>query len=313
MSDQDVELARTVGSNHGVFTAADATRFGIDERGRRYRVSAGRWRRLYQGVYQLEGTPTTWRSALVAACCAGGELAAASHRSAAKLWGLAGGREGQLEISCPRWRRSQHRGLLVHETKLTRDVDFTAIDGIPVTSVARTLLDLGAVCRSTVVEMALDGALRRDLVSLSELRTTVDELARRGRDGCGILRGILADRSPENAVPESEPETRLRRVLIDHGLPVPVPQFVVRDHGRFVARVDFAYPDERIAIEYDSYEHHTGKLALVRDSARRNQLTAIDWSVVTATMDDLRSGGDALCVTIRSRLGVKLRCPSVGI
>lgn len=287
--------------------------FGIGERGRRYRVSSGRWRRLYQGVYQLEGAPTTWRSALLAACRAGGDFAAASHRSAAKLWGLAGGREGHLEIACPRWLRSQHSGLLVHETKLTRSVDLDAVDGIPVTSAARTLLDLGAVCRPTVVEMALDGALRRELVSIRELEATLSALARRGRDGCGVLRGILADRSPHSTIPESEPETLLRRVLLDHGLPAPVPQYVVRHHRRFVARVDFAYPEERIAIEYDSYEHHTGKLALVRDSARRNQLVAIDWTVVTATMEDLRSGGDALSATIRSRFGVRLRRQSAGI
>ena len=62
-------------------------------------------------------------------------------------------------------------------------------------------------------------------------------------------------------------------VIRRHGLPAPVPQHVVRDeHGQFVARVDLAYPDRTIAIEYDSYQEHVGKAALVRDSRRRNAL-----------------------------------------
>ena len=65
---------------------------------------------------------------------------------------------------------------------------------------------------------------------------------------------------------------------------------VTHDDGRFVARVDLAYADKRIAIEYDSFEHHTGKVALVRDSTRRNALAAAGWTVLSATAADLRSG-----------------------
>jgi hypothetical protein len=307
MSDQDVELARIVRSTQSIFTAAQAEAVGIRGNGRRYRVRIGHWDQLYSGIYRLAGAPATWRGDVLAACHAGGELTAASHRSAAALWGIAGGREDALEITCSRWRRARQAGLLVHETKLIRSSDLVQVDGIPVTSVARTLLDLGAVCTPTVVEIALEAALRRNLVMLTDLTATLRELGRRGRDGCGVLRSILDERAPHEATPESDMETFLRRVLLRHGLPAPVPQYVVRYHGRFVARVDFAYPEERIAVEYESYEHHTGKVALVRDSARRNQLIAADWTVVTATMRDLRAGGHELAATIRSRFGVKNR------
>jgi very-short-patch-repair endonuclease len=70
---------------------------------------------------------------------------------------------------------------------------------------------------------------------------------------------------------------------------------VIRHQGVFVARVDAAYPELRIAIEYDSYEHHTGKLALVRDTDRRNRLLRIGWPTVTFTAADIRrDGGDAI-------------------
>ena len=87
-------------------------------------------------------------------------------------------------------------------------------------------------------------------------------------------------------------ETKMKQLFRRHGLPTPAFQYVIRHDGRFVARVDAAYPQLRIAIEYDSYEHHTGKLAIVRDNDRRNQLRNIRWDSITFTAADLaRDGG----------------------
>jgi very-short-patch-repair endonuclease len=80
-------------------------------------------------------------------------------------------------------------------------------------------------------------------------------------------------------------------VLRSHGLPTPARQHVIRDDtGAFVARVDLAYPDLRIAIEYDSYQEHVGKRQLVRDSRRRNAITALGWIVLVGTAEDVRLG-----------------------
>jgi very-short-patch-repair endonuclease len=177
------------------------------------------------------------------------------------------------------------------------------VDGISVTTAARTLLDLGAVHDSSVVEMALERALRRELVTTCELSQLVRALGRRGRNGVGVLRQLVETRDPAHAPTESDMETRLRRVLRRHGLPEPVPQFVIRDDaGHFVARVDFAYPEQRIAIEYDSFEHHTGTVAHVRDHSRRNRIEGLHWAVIVATVADIRSGGDQLAQTLRNRL-----------
>ena len=90
-------------------------------------------------------------------------------------------------------------------------------------------------------------------------------------------------------------ETRLKRLLRRHGFPAPVFQYVIHDGRRFVARVDAAYPELRIALEYDSYEHHIGKLALVRDNDRRNQLTRLGWRTITFTAADMdHDGGQAI-------------------
>jgi hypothetical protein len=190
----------------------------------------------------------------------------------------------------------------VHESNAFEPVDHGVVEGIPVASVPRTLLDLGAVARPLTVDMAIDNALRRELVSLAELQKTLARLGRSGRNGAGVLRSVLEARGVR--VPtDSEMESLLLDVLKRHGLPEPDVQFVVlSDRGEFLGQVDAAYAEIKFAIEYESYEHHVGKAALVRDSARRNKLVAAGWTVVTATAVDLQSGGQDLCEAIRACL-----------
>src|SRR5262249_43583074 len=124
----------------------------------------------------------------------------------------------------------------------------------------------------------------------------------RGRNGIGVLRDLLKSHDPLAGTPESAMESMLKRLLRRHGLPNPRFQYVIRHNGRFVARVDAAYPELRIAIEFDSYEHHTGKLAVVRDNDRRNKLKQIRWETVTFTAADLqRDGGHAIEALIVAR------------
>jgi very-short-patch-repair endonuclease len=262
----------------------------------------GRLESPYVGVYRVAGAPITWRTNVLAACWAGGVRAVASHRSAAALWDLPGQREEIAEIMCPRWRRARHDGLVLHETKLLGSADTTEVDGIPVTMVERTLVDLGAVCSPPVVEMALDNALRRELVTHRSVFTILDRIGKQGRNGVGVLRQILRERDLGEQPTESPKETELLRLIRNAGLPMPSTQVDIRHRGRFVARVDFAYPDARLVIEYDSRSHHVGVVEMERDSARRNLLVAADMTVLVATQRDLSSGGRALCDAIRSHL-----------
>jgi very-short-patch-repair endonuclease len=88
--------------------------------------------------------------------------------------------------------------------------------------------------------------------------------------------------------------------LVSAGLPEPAVQHVVTDSNEaFVARVDLAYPNARLAIEYDSYQEHTGKIALIRDSSRRNALVATGWTVLSATAADLQRNCRTLIRDVR--------------
>jgi len=291
----DLAVARLASAQHAVFDVAGLDALGCSVAERRHRVERGIWVSLHDGVYRIAGAPPTWRGDLLAACLAGGDDTVASHRSAAAIWNVDGGRRDVREILCPRWRRSFEDGPIIHETKALDARDVTVVDAIPVTTIERTLLDLGAVVTPVVVERAVETALRRELTSLLDLRATVRRLGRRGRNGVGVLRGIIDERDPDRRLTESSMEMRLLQALRAHGLPEPVTQHSIYEGGRFVARVDAAYPDLRIALEYESVDWHTGKAALLRDSARRNAVVAAGWLPVAVTVDDLRSGGHRVC------------------
>jgi hypothetical protein len=298
----DAYVRTLAAQQHGVFHLGQLDGIGLTRSTRERRVTSGAWLSLFEGIYRLGGVPPSWEGDVLAACWAGGPLTVASHRTAAALWGLPGKARHPIEITCRRWRRARTRDLVVHESNAFEPVDHGVVEGIPVASVARTLLDLGAVARPLTVDMAIDNALRRELVSLAELQKTLARLGRSGRNGAGVLRSVLEARGIR--VPtDSEMESLLLDVLKRHGLPEPDVQFVVlSDRGEFLGQVDAAYADVKFAIEYESYEHHVGKAALVRDSARRNKLVAAAWTVVTATAVDLQSGGQDLCEAIRACL-----------
>lgn len=302
-TDADRVLAEHASCHHGVFRGGHARMAGLSGRQIVTRIADGRWEMLHVGVYRVGGAPRTWEGDLLAACWAGGDRAAGSHRSAAEVHGLPGSRRDFVEITCPRWRRAQHSGVVVHETKAMDPVDLTIVQGIVVTTVARTIFDLGSVFKGAgLVEMALENGLRRGLTTLDEMAATVKRLSRSGRAGGPVLRDLLDARDPERRPTESEMETRLIQAMRAHGLPVPTTQHEIRQGSAFIARVDVAYPDAKIAIEYDSDEFHSGRTATGRDRGRRHRLISAGWLPIDVGPADLRSGGTVACAAIGQAL-----------
>ncbi len=268
-------------------------------RGVRPRTQAPARRRVggmlvHDRVYRIVGyTDDLARRARSPRAGPAGSRAVASHRSAAALWELPGRSVDIVEITCPRWRRARHDGLVVHESGALTDDDTTVgrrHSGHDASS-ARSSTSPGSAVRRPSTSRSTTRCAASSPRSRSCTRPST-RLARRGRPGTQLFRTALADRDPDATLSESERERLLFRMLRRHGFPTPVPQYEIRDEsGNVVARADFAYPDLKIAIEYDSYQEHTGKVALVRDSARRNAVVALGWAPIAATADDLRTGG----------------------
>jgi very-short-patch-repair endonuclease len=299
----DQALARISESHHGMFALHHLDELGYSREARAVRLETGRWIHVHDGVYQMAGTPLGWRSRLLGACWAGGTRALASHRSAAALWALPSGCTDIAEVICPRWKRTRHDGLVVHESLVIDDEDDRAeVDGIPCTSAARTLFDLARGLSAVMLDANIDAALRRGLVSIEDLRSTSARLVRKGRPGGRRFRDAVEARSAAAALPESVPERLLADMLVRQGLPAPRHQFVVRDRsGAFVARVDLAYPDWMVVIEYDGVEYHTSTAAHVRDSVRRDAIGDLGYGVLTATSADLKDRGARIASSIRRR------------
>ncbi len=285
---------------HALITLDQARAEAMTARAARHQVDMGRWVRSHLGVYRVAGAPASWRQDLMAACLAAGEGAMASHRSAARLWGLIG--EEVLEVSISRPGCHRLPGVIVHRSTDLHTTRALRCDGIPVTPPARTLVDLGAVVHERVVERALDTALVRHLVTLNELRATLDLLGRKGRRGAGVLRCLLDDRSDAAAGSESVLEARMWRLCRDHGLPEPVGQHEVRNGRRLVGRVDFAFLRVRLAIEVDGYEHHASLRAFRHDRARQNELVATGWTVLRFTWHDVTQQPERVATSIAAFL-----------
>lgn len=182
-----------------------------------------------------------------------------------------------VEVTAPIYRRSPV--VVVHRGNLARR-DRAPLRGIPVTGVAHTLADLGAVVTEERVEAALESALRRRLVKFDDLLVRLDDLGGRGRRGVGTLRVLLDDR---RLVPtESELERALDRVLAWGKFFPAERQFPVFD-GQELRRLDFAYPELMLAIEAESYQWHLDKNAFESDLARRNRLLNLGWHVLYFT------------------------------
>ena len=258
------------------------------------RLAKGRLVRLHREVYAIAGTPPSWHQTLLAAVLWGGPGSAASHRAAATLWKL-DGIERALEITTP--RRLDSHSVISHRNEPLPSHDLKLIDGIPTTGIDRTLFDLSGVVEISVLEDALDAALRKRLTSVARLRLRLRQTS--GRRGVKNLRKLLDERTNDGQPTQSRFETRLNRLLVDGGLP-PLRQFTVWDGGEFVARVDFCYPDAKLIVEADSYRWHSSKRAWERDLERRNQLTELGWQIVHITWNDLMRRPDATLGRLRA-------------
>lgn len=153
----------------------------------------------------------------------------------------------------------------------------TTVDGIPVTTVARTLLDLSSCIGPVLLARMLDDAVRRRLVRVDELRACYEALTVQGRRKTRVVRALLDERLPGLRPGDSEREQALVQVLLEADLGRAAQQYQVVAGGR-VYLLDLAYPDERVGVEYDGFAEHTTFTAFTSDHRRDADLDAAGWT-----------------------------------
>jgi hypothetical protein len=252
------------------------------------------WVNVLPGVYRAASTPESWHQKLVAACLWAGEGAVVSHLSAARLHGLEGippmrRREPiELTIQFGTYRRSP--GLLVHRSRKLERGDRSTVDGIPVTGLARTLVDLSPMLDERRLCVALDSGLARHRsIDVRMLRRDVRRLKTKGRRAARGLERLLAERAPEAVHLDSALERRFSAALRSAGLPRPAEHFDVVEGGRHIAELDFAYPRVRLGIELDGANVHRRPSVWERDLDQRSDLAAAGWRLVLVTWAQLET------------------------
>ncbi len=201
-----------------------------------------------------------------------------------------------------RWQRSQQPPFRVHESKDLIPEDRVVVDGIPTTTPARTVVDLGASAK-WLVEKALDRGLRLGHFTLVDVAAFVGRVGRRGRTGVGIIRPLIEERLGWSGATESDFEDLFRRVWGDRD-PQPVPQYVIEDRRwGFVCRADFAFPEERIRIELDSEAFHMERPTFQRDRRVQNRTELLGWRTFRYTWRDLMDRPHVVVAEIRAALG----------
>jgi very-short-patch-repair endonuclease len=220
------------------------------------------------------------------ACLALGHPVAASHTSAARLWGLDGMAQTDVHLVVPRGRsgRLSDERVVVHHGQLD-EPDLVECQQLPVTAAARTILDLAAIVTAAALSRATDDALRRRVVTLDDLRR---ERATRPRmRGAAIVDEIIGRRD-ETGSGDSAWEDTVFDWIVDAGLPAPRRQYQVVLAGS-VAVLDMAYPVERIAVEFDGFTWHGTRSRFDRDRVRMSELSAAGWRMVAITSAQSRA------------------------
>lgn len=277
----ETDVLRLARRQHGLISRQQALDAGMTRHQVQHRLDEKRWESVDYGVYCLVGTALTFHQRLLAPCLAG--PAVASHRAAGELWQLPVPERGIVEVTALRWTRRRRTTAIWHESRFLDGDDITSLDAVPVTRATRTLIDLGSVLDELDFEAALDDALRRGLTSLESLRRHLNRLRRVHARETALERTAIERRGTRVRVPESALESRLLHVVQKSGFSSPEAQFVINDDRRFVARVDFAWPAARVALEAQSLQFHAGRQSLERDVERRNELESLGWRVFEAT------------------------------
>jgi very-short-patch-repair endonuclease len=291
-------IARLAGKQHGVIARTQLRALGLDKFAIRRRIAAGMLHPLYEGrVFATSLGPQTRSGRYLAAVMACGKDARLGHRSAADSWGLRPS-EGRIEVIVPLGRHDV-AGLIVHQSRMLDPQDFTVNDGIPITSVARTLLDLSAVVRPVDLPAAIDRAERLGLLDVDAVLGVLDR--GRGRRGARALRRAIAAYVPSTQ--KSELERRFRDLLEDR-FDGPRPFFnALVDGETGTHEIDAYWQAERLAVQLDGFEFHRTRRDRERDAASDADLELEGYRVLRLTWDDVTVHTERTVRRVRLALG----------
>ncbi|MFP5330930.1 MAG: hypothetical protein ACLGHX_00990 [Acidimicrobiia bacterium] len=276
-----IDLAMTQG---GVVTRTQAIELGFTPKQIKGRLRLGTWRLVKRGVYQL-AEPRDRRD-LMRTVLATWPGAAVSHESAAEIHRFPYVEAKGITVS--------HHSRTTHDfpdvdVRRNHDLDdwhVTTIDGVRVTTVARTIVDLAADRSVRHIGAILDRLVSDNKVDIFEVAVVLAATGRRGKPGTVTMREVLDARIGDD-YSASELERRGRKIIAAAGLPLPVPEYPIP--WTVNRRFDDAYPELKIAIEWDSMRFHGQKASFEADRIRDRDATLNGWVILRFTWEDVHA------------------------
>ena len=267
------------GRQHGVVARRQLLALGFNKREIEHRVSRGRLHLVMRGIYAVGWPRLTKKRRWMTAVLACGEGAVLSHRSAAALWGIGFERERLIDISVRRRAELKRPGLRVRGRPSLGPEDVTSVDGIPVTAIVQTLLDLATELPPGRLERAVNEADKYDLVDPETLRSRLGDHV--GEPGTKALRKLLDKRTFR--LSDSDLEVLFRPIARKAGLPPPLTKQKVNGF-----EVDFFWPDLGLVVETDGLRYHRTPSTQTRDARRDRAHTLAGMTPLRFTHYEIR-------------------------
>jgi very-short-patch-repair endonuclease len=290
----DQAVAALAERQHGVVSRRQLLEMGMGRGAIGWRLDRGRLHPVHLGVYAVGCSLLGRKGRWMAAALACGRGAVLSHRSAGQLWGILSLSGRRIEVTRPGSHRSRP-GIVTHRAPLPGD-ETTAVEGIPVTGLSRTLLDLAAVLSRQQLEQALNEAEVLGLTDRISIPTLLERYPR--RHGTAVLRTTLLDPQTFRGVTRRELEARFRELLDGSDLSRPRFNADVAVRGRFF-EVDCLWTEQRLVVELDGRAVHGTPRAFERDREKDRFLVADGWRVVRITWRQLTEDAETVLTDLR--------------
>lgn len=292
----DGVIAGIAASQHGIIDLDQLRAAGLADGAINSRARAGRLHRLYSRVFAVGHTRLSREGRWLSAVLALGEGALLSHVSAAALWGLRPSSSARIHVTVPTGAGHRHRGVIVvHRSCTITAWDVARHNAIPVTSVARTLLDLAGMLARDPLARAVEQSLILRLFDLAAVDAVIEAGAT--RPGATTLATIVASIHDEPPLTRSDLEALMRELCAAHDLPCPEVNAFVEG-----VEVDFFWRAQRLVVETDGYETHGTRAAFERDRAKDARLTMLGYRVIRFTHRQLTRDPQTVAATLQPLL-----------
>lgn len=293
----DRHLHELSGTQGGAIRIDQALEAGMTRNQVNYRLRTGRWSHLVRGSYLIRAMVTVDDHLRAAIAALPGAIV--SHEAAAERHGLAPVPLGKATVLVHTQTTHDFPGVTVRRCHDVEGAHITTVDGLPTTTVPRTVVDLAAILPERQVAAVLDNAIVSQTTTVEDVAAVAATVGRSGKPGTQKLRALLGERTGAG-MGGTPLERKGNSLLLEIAAVTPMFEYPIpwQPDSRF----DAAYPEARVAIEWDSRRWHTQVDAFRTDRARDRQAVVHGWKILRFTWEDVTQRPDEVVHTVRQTL-----------